>query len=178
MLTAHDFRTVDVFHDQPEDDLAWLAGVAEEHRFEAGETPFHRGDTAEAMYAVLDGGFQIFTFNGPQRTLFGTVRAGEVSGLLPFSRMETFAGEGTALADTRIATVHQRHFGEMLSRMPEVGKRLVGRMTDRVRESSRTEQQHEKMLSLGKLSAGLAHELNNPAAAIRRSVSEDRKSVV
>ena len=174
MLTAQDFRTVDVFHDQPDDDLAWLAGVAEEQTFEAGETPFRRGDTAESMYAVLDGGFQIFTFNGPQRTLFGTVRAGEVSGLLPFSRMETFAGEGTALASTRIATVHQRHFGEMLSRMPDVGKRLVGRMTDRVRESSRTEQQHEKMLSLGKLSAGLAHELNNPAAAIRRSVSDLR----
>lgn len=175
MITAADLRSIAVFADQDEDALAWLASVAEEQSIAEGEGPFERGATAEHLYAVLEGGFQIFTVQGEKRTLFSTVRSGEISGLLPYSRMETFAGEGIAIADSRIAAVHKDHFTEMLSRMPEVGKRLVARMTDRVRESSRTEVQREKMMSLGKLSAGLAHELNNPAAAIRRSVADLRQ---
>ncbi|WP_420455882.1 sensor histidine kinase [Rubrivirga sp.] len=175
MITAADLRTIDVFSDQPEDDLAWLASVADEQRISTGAVPFQRGDPADTMFAVIEGGFQIFTIQGETRTLFGTIRAGEISGLLPFSRMETFAGEGVAISDGRIARVHRDHFPEMLSRMPEVGQRLVARMTDRVRESSKNDVQREKMMSLGKLSAGLAHELNNPAAAIRRSVADLRE---
>ena len=175
MITPADLRTIDVFADQTEEALAWLASVAEEITFAEGSRPFQRGDEADRMFAVVEGGFQIFTMQGEKRTLFGTVRAGEISGLLPYSRMEAFAGEGVAIADSRVATIHERDFPEMLSRMPEVGKRLVARMTDRVRESSRTEVQREKMMSLGKLSAGLAHELNNPAAAIRRSVADLRQ---
>ena len=172
MLTAQDFRAVSVFADQSDADLAWLAATAAEEAFAAGTKPFRRGDPAEAMFIVLEGAFQITTFTGGAPTPFGTVRAGEVSGLLPFSRMETFIGEGTVTEDARIAMLAREHFWPMLERMPEVGARLVSQMTDRVRESSRVDQQREKMLALGKLSAGLAHELNNPAAAIQRSAAE------
>ena len=177
MPTPDDLRAVDVFAGQDDEHLAWLASVAEEKVVAEGESPFRRGAPADHMLVVVEGGFQIFTFNGGQRALFGTVRAGEVSGLLPFSRMETFEGEGAATAPTRLALVHKRHFPEMLHRMPDVGQRLVARMTDRVRESSRSEQQREKMVSLGKLSAGLAHELNNPAAAIQRAVCDLRERI-
>ena len=175
MLTAADFQTVDVFHDQPEGDLAWLASVAEERTAPDGTKPFERGQAAEEMIVLLEGDYQIMTFKNGVGTPFGTARAGTVSGLLPFSRMTTYTGEGVAVGDIRFATVHKDHFWEMLERMPEVGARLVAQMTDRVRESSRLDQQREKMLALGKLSAGLAHELNNPAAAIQRSVSDLRE---
>lgn len=174
MLTASDFRTIDVFHDQDEADLGWLAETAEERVYDAGDVPFERGAVAEEMFVVLEGAFQIFTVTNGQRRPFGTIHAGEISGLLPFSRMETFGGEGIVTEAGRIAAIHKDHFWEMMERMPEVGKRLVGRMTDRVRESSRQDQQREKMLALGKLSAGLAHELNNPASAIRRGASDLR----
>ena len=175
MISAADFRSIDVFHDQPEEDLAWLASVSGEFTADADTAPFRRGDAADEMFVVLEGSFQIFTVANGQRMLFGTVEAGDISGLLPFSRMDTFVGEGVTIEPLRLALVHKDHFMEMITRMPEVGKRLVGRMTDRVRESSRSAQQREKMMSLGKLSAGLAHELNNPAAAIRRSVSALRE---
>jgi signal transduction histidine kinase len=57
----------------------------------------------------------------------------------------------------------------MFQRMPLLAQRLVGILTDRVRETTRGEQQRDKLAALGKLSAGLAHELNNPAAAATRS---------
>ena len=175
MLTPDDFRIVDVFADQDEEDLAWLASVAEERVLAEGERIVEPGAPAVEMVVQLEGAFQLFTLNKGQRMLFGTIRAGEISGLLPFSRMETFQGEGIAAEPSRVALIHKDHFWEMLTRMPEVGKRLVARMTDRVRESSRQDQQREKMMALGKLSAGLAHELNNPAAAVRRSVSDLRE---
>ncbi|MEL6616687.1 MAG: ATP-binding protein, partial [Bacteroidota bacterium] len=175
MLTAADFQSVDVFHDQPEADLAWLAETAEERTYAEGEAPFETGAKAEEMIVLLEGAFQIFIHDKGQRRPFGTIRAGDISGLLPFSRMETFGGEGIVTERARLAAIHKDHFWNMLERMPEVGKRLVARMTDRVRESSRQNQQREKMLALGKLSAGLAHELNNPAAALRRGASDLRE---
>ena len=58
--------------------------------------------------------------------------------------------------------------------MPELTTRLVGMMSDRIREATRFEQQRDRLAALGKLSAGLAHELNNPASAAKRATSQLR----
>ena len=88
-----------------------------------------------------------------------------MTGLLPFSRMTRFSLTARATLPLRLLRVHKDHFSEMLQRIPELLPRLVGVMVDRSREYSRAEQQRDKLSALGKLSAGLAHELNNPAAA-------------
>jgi signal transduction histidine kinase len=100
--------------------------------------------------------------------------AGEVTGLLPFSRLTHYTGSIRALTHTRGARVHREHFAEMLKRIPVLEGRLIGALTDRVRETTRAEQQREKLMALGRLSAGLAHEMNNPAAALRRGTSHLR----
>ena len=66
---------------------------------------------------------------------------------------------------------------EMFRRIPDIQPRLIGLLTDRVRESTRNDQQQEKPAALGKLSAGLAHELNNPASAVRRSTAGLREAI-
>ncbi len=170
-VTPEDLRRASVFADQPEEDLAWLAERAERVALQPGEAPFAVGDPAEHLIVILEGAMQIFAFESGQRHLFDTFGAGRVTGLLPYSRMTHFGGEGVITEPTAMALVHKTHFPEMLSRMPEVGKRLVGLMSDRVRTSARDQEQREKMIALGKLSAGLAHELNNPATAVRRSAS-------
>ena len=95
--------------------------------------------------------------------------------MLPFSRLRTASGRGIAHQPTTVLSLHKQHFPEMERVSPELVQELVGLMTDRVREFTRHQQQNEKLMALGKLSAGLAHELNNPAAAIVRSSAELRR---
>jgi signal transduction histidine kinase len=61
--------------------------------------------------------------------------------------------------------------------MPQLGQRLVALMSDRIRETTRLETQRDKLMALGKLSAGLAHELNNPAAAAQRATASLRETL-
>src|SRR6185312_10158 len=68
-------------------------------------------------------------------------------------------------------------FPELVQKMPELAQRLVGLMSDRIRETTRREQQRDRLAALGKLSAGLAHELNNPASAARRAASQMRAMI-
>ena len=78
---------------------------------------------------------------------------------------------GRAVTDGRILKFPSSQFPELVQKMPELTQRLVGVMSDRIRETTRVEQQRDRLAGLGKLSAGLAHELNNPASAAKRATS-------
>ncbi len=168
-VTVEELRTVSVFEDLSADQLEWLVSHGEAVEFDAGATVFEINQPAEHMVAILEGAVEIVFVVGGQLVPSFTQRAGMVSGRLPFSRMRTFTASGRAVDRTRLWRLHQSHFDDMLRMAPVLGPRLVSVMTDRVRESTRIVQQREKMMALGQLSAGLAHELNNPAAAVRRS---------
>jgi signal transduction histidine kinase len=165
-----DLRKVSVFADLPEDQLAWLAERFKELRLEPGEVFAREGDPIEHLIVLLEGELRLQRQDVPDGPIF-TITAGHVSGLLPYSRLTHYSGSGRAVLASRVLRLHKDNFPEMLQRMPELGKRLVALMSDRIRETTRLETQREKLVALGKLSAGLAHELNNPAAAARRASS-------
>jgi signal transduction histidine kinase len=96
---------------------------------------------------------------------------------LPFSRMKQFTVTGKAVSDGRVLRFPASLFAELIQKMPELAKRLVGVMSDRIREATRLEQQRDRLAGLGKLSAGLAHELNNPASAAKRAASQLRDTL-
>src|SRR6266853_236617 len=169
-----DLRKVPAFVDQPQADLEWFVAQSQELRVEVGEIVRKEDSPADTMFVMLEGELRARRENGPQDGPVFTARAGEVTGVLPFSRMKTFGVTGRAVLPIRALVFPAGKFPELFQRMPEVSQRLVGLLTDRVRNVTREEQQREKLAALGKLSAGLAHELNNPSAAARRSAASLR----
>lgn len=166
-------RQVSVFADLPDDQVAWFMSQVKDISVKAGEIYARQGDPADAMTVLLEGQFQ-WRGEIAGETLVRDVSAGEVTGVLPFSRMKRYTLSGRALTDGRMLRFPAALFPELVQRMPELTTRLVGLMSDRIRETTRLEQQRDRLVSLGKLSAGLAHELNNPASAAKRASSQLR----
>jgi signal transduction histidine kinase len=168
-------RRVQVFADLPEDQLQWFVDNSEEHRYVAGDAMFRKGDPADRMVVYLEGEVHAY-WDEADHDIIYIARAGErsteVTGMLPFSRMTEFTVTGYAVTDVRLLWFPVRLFPEMMLRMPLLVERLVGIMSDRVRESATLDQQQDKLMALGKLSAGLAHELNNPAAGATRAAND------
>ena len=165
---AGELRKIDVFGDLPEDELEWVAQRMEEVRFHEGEIYGKPGDPVDYLVVLLEGELQFERKDTPGAAAL-IAEAGDVTGLLPFSRLKEFRGTARAAMASRVLRLHKKHFPDMLQRVPVLGQRLVGLMSDRIRETARIDTQQDKLMALGKLSAGLAHELNNPATAARRA---------
>src|SRR5713101_993540 len=166
-----ELRAMQVFEDLQQDDLFWFVAQCTERRAAVGDIIIREGTPADSMLIVLEGEMRARNEHGdPDGPVF-TARGGEVTGMLPFSRLKIVSVTGHAVLPTHYLLFPASHFPELFHRMPELTRRLVGLLADRIREVTRTEQQREKLASLGKLSAGLAHELNNPSAAARRSAA-------
>jgi signal transduction histidine kinase len=173
MATNSELLNVPVFLGLPDDQIEWFISRATEVALKAGETYFREGDPADAMFVILEGQIQVRGEIGGE-TVVLVIPPGNVTGVLPFSRMKQFTVAARALTDARVLRFPSSQFPELVQRMPELTQRLVGLMSDRIRETTRREQQRDRLVSLGKLSAGLAHELNNPASAARRAASQLR----
>jgi signal transduction histidine kinase len=166
-----EFRQIPTLTDLNDDDLNWLADHSVIFTAEPGEIVIRENTIAEWMMIFLEGEMDGRRESlGPDSPVY-TLRAGQISGLLPFSRMTEYTITGRAVTHMRAARIHKDCFQEMLRQIPALGPRLVGILFDRVREVTKLDQSREKLASLGKLSAGLAHELNNPAAAGSRAAS-------
>ena len=172
--TLEDLRSIDVFHDLPTESLQWLAERMELRESKSGDLVIKAGTPADYLYAIFTG--EIRGERADTGQVF-TAPAGTISGLLPFSRLTVFPSNAYATKDTRAAQLNKSHFPEMLQQIPVLPQRLVALMADRIREATRADNQREKLMALGQLSAGLAHELNNPAAAGQRAADYLRKAV-
>src|SRR3989454_3437950 len=173
MVDRSELLRIPAFADLPEDQIDWFLSHAEELHVKAGNTYFRQGDPADAMFVILEGQIQARGELGGETVVLST-KPGDVTGVLPFSRMKQFPLEARAATDTKILRFPSSLFPDLVQKMPELTKRLVALMSDRIRETTRMEQQRDRLASMGKLSAGLGHELNNPASPAKSAPSQLR----
>ena len=152
------------------EDRLWLARNGEEVIAETGQILFEEGQPADWMILILKGEIHVRRQHGGPMELF-IGRSGQMTGLLPFSRMKVSGGQGFAISPVWSLFIHKEKFPEMLQAIPSMTQRVVSTLLDRVREVTRIEQQAEKLAALGKLAGNLAHELNNPASAAQRAAA-------
>lgn len=154
----------------PFEDRMWLATHGREACVNAGEVLFEEGAPAEHMVLILKGEIHVRRQHGGPMSLF-IGRTGQMTGILPFSRMKSYGGQGFAVSPVWALLVSRNDFPAMLEAIPSMAQRVVTTLLDRVREVTRIEQQAEKLTALGKLAGNLAHELNNPASAAQRAAA-------
>ena len=168
-------QKIQLFADLPDEQIEWFAAQCVERAFESGEIVSKKGDVPQWMIVILAGEFNARDEDAPDDLIY-VARAGdaktEVTGKLPFSRMKKFETTSRSIGETVVLQFPVAKFPEMMQRAPQLVERLVWNLSDRVRETTRGDEQRDRLMSLGKLSAGLAHELNNPAAAARRASEE------
>ncbi len=171
-----ELRSVPAFADLPADGLAWMAAQMTLREYGPGEIVTPEGSPADRMIVLLQGETRLRIEGTGGESSSRIFRGPSITGMLPYSRMTRFPATVRAVLPTRIATFPAGLFPEMLERLPMLGPRLVAMLTDRVREFTKLQDQQEKMAALGKIAAGLAHELNNPAAAVSRASGSLREA--
>ena len=173
MAEKSELMRIPLFADLPDDQVSWFLSQSQELALKPDDVYIHQGDPADWMFVILEGQLQARGELAGEMVTIST-KPGDITGILPYSRMKQAPLTGRALTNSRILKFPAALFGELTTRMPELTGRLVGVMSDRIRETTRIEQQRDRLAALGKLSAGLAHELNNPASAAKRAATQLR----
>ncbi len=175
-ITIDELRKVVALSDLPGQNLQWILDHSEYHEYSEGGLIAKYGDPAEVMWFLLEGKISFYmNINGRQvyyYTFENSSAIGGVGGLMPYSRMKTYPGYSYANGHVKLLRLHKDYFLELEQLNPDFIQKLIGYMTERARSFATTKLQYEKVNALGNLAAGIAHELNNPAAAINSTSNE------
>ncbi len=177
MLDQDTLRKVPLFEHLREDQLQWLLDHGEEFHAEPEQYVFRQGKDADYFYVVLDGEMQITQDNNGSEQILNTHRGGSFSGEVPLLSGTPYVASARALQPTQLLRFDSQAFREMFAVCPIIVSKLFSALSWRIQTTEALSRQREKMSALGVLSAGLAHELNNPAAAARRAASQLTRSL-
>jgi signal transduction histidine kinase len=175
-VSIQELKSIIALRDLPDEHLEWILAHSDYKEYEDGAIVLKTGEPIDEMSFLLEGKMNFYmNINGQLVYYFSFENnelTGGVSGLLPYSRMKTTPGSSFAVGKLRLIKLHKKYFQELEQLNPDFIQSLIGYMTERARAFATTQMQQEKVSALGKLAAGIAHEMNNPAAAISR-ISEE-----
>src|SRR5215213_676281 len=160
-----------------EEQIEALLPYGTELSLEAGDYLFDETSVVDSFYVVLEGAIRISRLDGAEETQLITHNPRDFTGGLAVLTGRHSIHRGRAAAPSRVLEIDSGTFRRVSVERPEVADVFISGLSRRMRETQRAFRQQEKMAALGKLSAGLAHELNNPAAAARRA-SEDLSGAI
>ncbi len=176
-ISVDDLRQAPLFASLPDEQLSWLTGwldgCSSEIRLQAGETLYPEGSAAQSFYIMLEGELQITRRVGGDEMALGRRVAGEFTGEMALLLGAPHQDTARAVRPCRLLQIGADDFHEAIG--PVAGVMFTA-MSQRIKTSDALLWQREKLAALGKLSAGFAHELNNPAAAARRASAQLRQN--
>jgi len=165
-VTTFDLGTVPLFAELPEDDLARLSNGITEVHLEKGEALFDEGDEADMAYVIAEGELEILKESGGRKVRIAVSGPGDVVGEMALLTGESRNAGARAISPVRLVAIPRSCLDDVLATSVQANRALFAVFIARWREQESRVRQSERMAQIGVLTAGLAHEMNNPAAAV------------
>lgn len=167
-MIIKELKDVDLFSDITDEELDEdVRGVLVE--LKKGDHLFTEGDNARSFFIFLEGTLEIYRVIKGEKLQIGHFTKGMSGGEVPLLSGSQHLANGMAVTDMKIFSIDESDFWYMLGNCSTVRKKILSNMSSRMFELTHLSFQREKLASLGTMAAGLAHELNNPASAAKRT---------
>jgi signal transduction histidine kinase/predicted CoA-binding protein len=160
-----------LFSDLGKEDLDRLYKLTNEIKLEKGKDLFFEGDIADSAYVIKSGQLEIYKRSGNQQVLLAVRESGDFIGEVALYQDTSRTASVRAVTNVVLIEIKRDVFDELISISKSAAKSIFHTILSRLRSTETLLKQNEKLAQLGTLSAGLAHELNNPSAAIARGVN-------
>ncbi len=177
-MTKEFLRRLQLFSNISESDLDWLSSQVEPIYLLAGENLMEEGKPGDSAYIIVDGEFEVVKKSDIQDIVIAVREPGEIVGEMALLDQSPRMATVRAVRDSRLLKIRGETFQRMLSQSSSAAMAILHTVSKRLRQNEGLLRQNEKMAALGTLAAGLAHELNNPAAAVRRSADQFRSALM